>query len=287
MQLVINNICVIKENTPALKSGGGIHIKKKNRGKFTEYCGGKVTDSCIRRAKASGNSTLKKRAIFAENARKWKHDYGGNLAYISYESPDIQSFENNQETVLENTYETPAKKSKSKFDINAEAFYKKAKPMFQELRRRGIKLSRAALAGILGNIALESGFRHNASNGSHYGYLQNDSNIQKFIKSRYGGMDHNHQMQYLVDGLSGRLAAFNKGLHSRFNNFLTAVQKVKDPRVAAHLWEKYYELSGGQGNNLRSDYAKYIYDRLVEEGLAFDNTQPNDLSIPVLENYYG
>ena len=29
------------------KKGSGIHIKKKNRGKFTEYCGGKVTDECI------------------------------------------------------------------------------------------------------------------------------------------------------------------------------------------------------------------------------------------------
>jgi len=59
------------------KQGGPIHIKKKNRGKFTSYCGGKVTDSCIRRAKASGNPTLVKRATFAANARKWKHAKGG------------------------------------------------------------------------------------------------------------------------------------------------------------------------------------------------------------------
>jgi len=55
------------------KKGGGIHIKKKNRGKFTEYCGGKVTDACIRKAKSSGNPTLVKRATFAANARNWKH----------------------------------------------------------------------------------------------------------------------------------------------------------------------------------------------------------------------
>ena len=62
-----------------LKNGSGIHIKKKNRGKFTDYCGGKVTDSCIRRAKASGNPTLVKRATFAANARKWKHYFGGKI----------------------------------------------------------------------------------------------------------------------------------------------------------------------------------------------------------------
>jgi len=30
-----------------LKSGDSIHIKKKNRGKFTDYCGGQVTSACI------------------------------------------------------------------------------------------------------------------------------------------------------------------------------------------------------------------------------------------------
>jgi len=60
-----------------LKNGSGIHIKKKNRGKFTSYCGGKVTDECIRKAKASGNPTLVKRATFAASARKWKHKKGG------------------------------------------------------------------------------------------------------------------------------------------------------------------------------------------------------------------
>lgn len=49
----------------------GIHIKKQNRGKFTDYCGGKVTDACIQKAKKSGNKKLIKRAVFAENARKW------------------------------------------------------------------------------------------------------------------------------------------------------------------------------------------------------------------------
>jgi hypothetical protein len=48
-----------------LKNGSKIHIKPKNRGKFTKYCHGKVTDECIRKAKASGNPTLIKRATFA------------------------------------------------------------------------------------------------------------------------------------------------------------------------------------------------------------------------------
>jgi hypothetical protein len=61
------------------KKGNKIHIKKKNKGKFTDYCEGKVTDECIRKAKASGNPTLVKRATFAANARKWKHYFGGKI----------------------------------------------------------------------------------------------------------------------------------------------------------------------------------------------------------------
>ena len=61
------------------KDGGGIHIKKKNRGKFTEYCGGKVTSECIARGKRSSSPTIRKRATFAANARKWHHADGGWL----------------------------------------------------------------------------------------------------------------------------------------------------------------------------------------------------------------
>lgn len=59
--------------------GGRIHIKKANRGKFTEYCGGKVTSECIARGKRSSSPAVKKRATFAANARKWHHAFGGDL----------------------------------------------------------------------------------------------------------------------------------------------------------------------------------------------------------------
>lgn len=60
-----------------LKNGSDIHIKKKNRGKFTDYCGGQVTQECINKGKHSSNPTVRKRATFAANARKWKHQQGG------------------------------------------------------------------------------------------------------------------------------------------------------------------------------------------------------------------
>lgn len=59
--------------------GGKIHIKKANRGKFTDYCGGKVTSECIARGKRSESAAVRKRATFAANARKWHHAFGGYL----------------------------------------------------------------------------------------------------------------------------------------------------------------------------------------------------------------
>ena len=59
--------------------GGKIHIKPENRGKFTEYCGGKVTSECIAKGKRSSDPAVRKRATFAANARKFKHADGGPL----------------------------------------------------------------------------------------------------------------------------------------------------------------------------------------------------------------
>lgn len=67
---------------PVQKKGGKIYIKKKNRGKFTDYCGGKVTQECITRGKKSKDPKIRKRATFAANARRWKHLFGGTIPLI-------------------------------------------------------------------------------------------------------------------------------------------------------------------------------------------------------------
>lgn len=55
-----------------MKRGGKIHIKKSHEGKFTDYCGGTVTEECIQRGKNSPNPKIRKQATFAKNARGWK-----------------------------------------------------------------------------------------------------------------------------------------------------------------------------------------------------------------------
>ena len=55
---------------------GKIKIKKQNKGKFTRYCKSKgykgVTSKCIAEGKRSKNPAIRKRATFAQNARRWK-----------------------------------------------------------------------------------------------------------------------------------------------------------------------------------------------------------------------
>lgn len=84
--------------------GGGIHIKKKNRGKFTDYCGGKVTSECIQRGLHSSNPTTRKRANFARNARKW-HSFGGWLNSQGGDFTNGVTFIDNGGTHEENPFE--------------------------------------------------------------------------------------------------------------------------------------------------------------------------------------
>lgn len=74
-----------------LKKGGSIHIKKKNRGKFTESAkrAGMGVQEYARHILANKDkysSTLVKRANFARNAKKFKHEDGG---IIKYQNPSM------------------------------------------------------------------------------------------------------------------------------------------------------------------------------------------------------
>ena len=62
---------------PMLANGSGIHIKKENRGKFTETK--KRTGKTTEELTHSKNPLTRKRAIFAQNSRKLKHEDGGEV----------------------------------------------------------------------------------------------------------------------------------------------------------------------------------------------------------------
>lgn len=74
--------------------GGKIHIKKKNRGKFTAAAkrAGMGVQEYARHVLANKDrysSTLVKRANFARNASKWKHADGGPLEWWQYQAPEF------------------------------------------------------------------------------------------------------------------------------------------------------------------------------------------------------
>ena len=76
MQNLLSNYAAF--GGPLLYSkGGSIHIKPENRGKFTETKRrtGKTTEELTH----SSNPLTRKRAIFAQNAKKWHHAFGGEL----------------------------------------------------------------------------------------------------------------------------------------------------------------------------------------------------------------
>ena len=53
-----------------------IEIKKSKKNTFTQWCKRQgfdsVTDDCIKKGKASKETSIVKKATFAANARKWK-----------------------------------------------------------------------------------------------------------------------------------------------------------------------------------------------------------------------
>ena len=173
---------------------------------------------------------------------------------------------------LGNIYKGTGNKSQklSKAERENRAMWAKGQPFYKEMRLWNTGLSDVALAGILGNMGLESGFIPTASNGTHHGYLQNENSIRDYIVKYYGGYGHKQQMQYLQDGLRGKLrgssTSMGKQLQRRFSNYTSAVKNVTDPIKASQLWEKYYEISGGQAMGARQRYAKHFYDQMSASG---------------------
>ena len=76
---LLDNKHIHVNNMPILfkKGGSGIHINPANKGKFTatKKKTGKTTEELTH----SKNPLTRKRAVFAQNAKKFKHEYGGSL----------------------------------------------------------------------------------------------------------------------------------------------------------------------------------------------------------------
>lgn len=143
----------IEELASFLKKGSKIHIKKSQRGSFTSYCGGKVTNECIQRGKNSPDPKIRKKATFAANARTWKHDEGGTISSdknAAYEPTleDIVKFATSFETFQDGPYQIPNYKG----EMQTLAGFGSANPKIIELASQG-KLTRdIALSEVRNNF---------------------------------------------------------------------------------------------------------------------------------------
>ncbi len=221
------------EDLPCLKKGG-IHIKKKNRGKFTEYCGGEVTDACIKRAKASGNPKLVKRAVFAENARKWKQ--GGLILKAQFgtdlytEQPLVQE----QEAAPDfNSYFAPPTNPNQRggqheitldenyFNKQFGAFYKnKGGPNFKAAKYAYNKFINYGMAPKVAAVfaltaGFESGWHYNMQEkgGSGYGLIQFTGPLQKHLRALglHGSLDD--QIKFIAMHYNGEKYKINGKLY--------------------------------------------------------------------------
>lgn len=220
--------------------GGGIHIDKSKRGTFTAAAsrhgmGVQEFASKVLANKENYSPAMVKKANFARNASHW-HGYGG----------PINCFSSGGKT-------------------NNEQLWNRARPLYNELTAAGVP--HMAAIGVLGNIALESSVNPNASNkinGGHWGYTQNDKAITDHIKKYYGGYGHKEQMQFLKDGLTGKIRGAKQApwLQKRFDDYKKGINGVNDPAKAALMWEKHYEKSSNEALDKRTDYAKYFHNAL-------------------------
>lgn len=214
---------------------------------------------------------------FANKAKKKARE----LSYLNQEANKsmVNNFGNAVDTVAQNNFFRSIDTGNNilacggnMFGAGGGTMTKKAAPIYQRFIDAGI--SPVAASGVLGNMALESSLNPKASNKTHWGYLQNDSTIHEHLKKYYNGDSHESQMQFIIDGLQGKLKGNNtsvgKMIQSRFNKYNKAVKDSVDPQYAAEMWDKYYEISGGQALNKRKNYAHTFFK-------AFNNYTPEPL----------
>lgn len=148
--------------------------------------------------------------------------------------------------------------------------------------------------GIIGNIAQESAFNPNKSNGNAFGYVQNGKMIQDYINTVYGGSGEKEQMKYLVDGLKHQLpvAKNYRQLQNRFDKFNKLAIQGVTPENVASLFDRIYERSEGVDDLQRRTYAGN-YSQMIPEnsdlvqtpsGYGYIRSYNEDGSVNVLDN---
>jgi hypothetical protein len=122
-----------------------------------------------------------------------------------------------------------------------------------------------SVAGIVGNLLVESGLNTNAlgDNGTAYGIAQwrgiRQAGLKKRYPKDYTSLDS--QLKYIIDELNGI-----KYPNGRTSNFSAVLKTLKSTIItvegATAIWDNNYEISNGQSLEQRKIYAKDIYNKI-------------------------
>jgi len=214
---------------------------------------------------------------------------GGELSNLDMPEYPVDTFEYPEILDTENNLE--AEKSRD-YDAEVATLWRTTKLPSINARLRKAGVSRNVRAALMANIIQESTVNENASNGTHFGYIQNEKGIVDYIKRNYGGYKDEHQINFLIDGLTGNLkdtkSKWGKELNKRFKGFNSAVKA--NPNLQPHhispLWEQNYERSGGQGNTHRIKFAKALIKYMNENHIAYASPEEYNNIVPLLQQAY-
>lgn len=171
MDTLLSNYMRFGGDLNKFSSGGSIRIKPENRGKFTETKRrtGKTTEELTH----SKNPLTRKRAIFAQNAAKWKHANGG---YLTSPSGSYEDTELGQSQFTNDIYDL----------------------YLDKLINDSIPLDRAKQIAkyMVMQSSLESGYGKSAGDSNYGGYLSSGhgsskrsyKNMQDFVDHHYENM---------------------------------------------------------------------------------------------------
>lgn len=226
----------LKKGGQIKKKKDSIHIKDKNKGKFTASAkaSGESVQEHAKSVLANSNATIlqKKRAQFAVNAKKWRHQNGGI----------IQKFQ-------EAGVVLPPELAGMNY-ANAKQYWDKLDGVDPRMR-----------AGIMGNMYVESKMNPDAQNANYIGLTQMSKKLlYPWVVQTYGkGADG--EIAYLKDYIMGKLTTSKyRGSYGYGSpGYIAGHKGDYTPTDSARLFQKYYERNGMRGASARQAAAEAIY----------------------------
>lgn len=135
---------------------------------------------------------------------------------------------------------------------------------------RGKGLNDKAIAGVMGNIQLESNFSPTAKNSSSGAY-----GLFQWLGSRKKGLEnYAKSVGKSAGNIYVQLDYFWKEINSSEKKSLEVLtsSEYNTPSEYALAFEKSFERSGGAGNKKRQQYAEDIYGSLVGGTISTDSS---------------